>query len=108
MRYEKLTTKFQQILGDAQSLALTKDNAYIDNLHILQTMLADTTNGMGALLVKAGGNLAQIKRDVQAAVDALPKVSGQGGNITLNRETDSTLNLMDKTAMKRGDAYIAS
>ncbi|SSY70310.1 ATP-dependent chaperone ClpB [Alysiella crassa] len=108
MRYEKLTTKFQQILSEAQSLALNKDHAYIENLHILQTMLAESTNGMGALLVQAGGNLAQIQRDVQAAVNALPKVSGQGGNVTLNREAENTINLMDKIATKRGDAYIAS
>ncbi len=108
MRYEKLTTKFQQLLGEAQSAALAKDHAYIDNLHILQAMLADTTNGMSALLVQAGGNVAQIKRDVQAAIDALPTVSGQGGNVTLNRETESAINLMDKLATKRGDAYIAS
>lgn len=108
MRYDKLTTKFQQILSEAQSLALAKDHAYIENAHIVQTMLADSTNGMAALLGKAGGNVAQIKREIQAAVDNLPKVSGQGGNVGLNRDTENTLNLMDKLATQRGDAYVAS
>ncbi|MDO5357715.1 MAG: Clp protease N-terminal domain-containing protein, partial [Conchiformibius sp.] len=108
MRYDKLTEKFQQALQEAQSLALANDHAYIEPVHVLKTLLDDSLNGMGALLVKAGGNLAQIKRDVQAAVSKLPRVSGQGGEISAGRELQNTLNLMDKAAAKLGDSYISS
>ncbi|MDO4434772.1 MAG: Clp protease N-terminal domain-containing protein, partial [Alysiella sp.] len=108
MRYDKLTTKLQQALADAQSLALAKDHAYIESIHVLHTLLNDTTSGMGALLVKANGNVAQIKRDVQAAIDALPQVSGQGGEINMSRELQNVFNLMDKAATRLGDTFIAT
>lgn len=108
MRYDKLTTKLQQALADAQSLALSNDNAYIENAHLLHILLNDTTSGMSALLVKANGNVAQIKRDIQAVLDALPKVSGQGGEINMSRELQNVFNLMDKAASKLGDTFIAT
>lgn len=108
MRYDKLTTKLQQALAEAQSLALANDNAYIESAHLLHTLLNDTTSGMGALLVKAGGNVAQLKRDVQAAVDNLPKVSGQGGEISISRELQNVFNLMDKAATRLGDTFIST
>ena len=108
MRYDKLTTKFQSALQTAQSQALAADNAYLEATHVLKALLDDTESGMGALLVNAGGNLSSIKQGVQAALNSLPKVSGQGGEIMPSRELQNVLNLMDKAAVKRGDAYIAS
>lgn len=108
MRFDKLTAKFQQALQEGQSLALAQDNGYLEAGHILKALLDDQNNGMAALLVKAGGNVAQIKRELQQQLDSLPKVSGQGGEILPSRELQNTLNLMDKAATKRGDAYIAS
>ena len=108
MRYDKLTTKFQQTLQEAQSMALAGDSGYLEAAHVLKALLDDAQSGMGALLVQAGGNVAQIKREVQAAVDTLPKISGQGGEMMPSRELQNALNLMDKAAVKRGDAYIAS
>ena len=108
MRYDKLTTKFQSALQTAQSQALAADNAYLEASHVLKALLDDTESGMGALLVNAGGNLSSIKQEVQAALNSLPKVSGQGGEMMPSRELQNVLNLMDKAAVKRGDAYIAS
>ncbi|QMT41067.1 ATP-dependent chaperone ClpB [Neisseria shayeganii] len=108
MRYDKLTAKFQQALQEAQSLALAKDNGYLEAAHVLKALLDDTDSGMSALLVKAGGNVMQIKRAVQQQLDSLPQVSGQGGEMMPSRELQNVLNLMDKAAAKRGDAYIAS
>ena len=108
MRYDKLTTKFQSALQTAQSQALAADNAYLEATHVLKALLDDTESGMGALLVNAGGNLSSIKHNVQAALNSLPKVSGQGGEMMPSRELQNVLNLMDKAAVKRGDAYIAS
>ena len=108
MRFDKLTAKFQQALQSAQSLALAQDSGYLEAAHVLKALLDDQNSGMSALLVKAGGNVAQIKRELQQLLDGLPKVSGQGGEILPSRELQNALNLMDKAATKRGDAYIAS
>ena len=108
MRYDKLTTKFQAALQEAQSQAIANDSGYLEASHVLHALLNDDNSGIGALLVQSGGNVAQIKRDIQVAVQALPKVSGNGGELNASRELQNALNLMDKAAVKRGDAYIAS
>ena len=108
MRYDKLTTKFQAALQEAQSQAMANDSGYLEAVHVLQALLNDNDSGIAALLVQAGGNITQIKQGVQAALNALPKVSGQGGEMFPSRELQNALNLMDKAAVKRGDAYIAS
>ncbi|CRZ21239.1 ATP-dependent chaperone ClpB [Kingella kingae] len=108
MRYDKLTSKFQSILQTAQSSAMAADHAYVEAAHVVQALLDDHENGMAALLVQAGGNVSQIKQKVQAALSALPKISGNGGDISASRELQNALNLMDKAAVKRGDTYIAS
>ncbi|XXQ68515.1 ATP-dependent chaperone ClpB [Neisseriaceae bacterium B1] len=107
MRYDKLTGKFQQILQTAQSLALNADNAYLETAHVMKALLDDNNSGAAALLVNAGGNVAQLKRDVQAALNALPKVSGAGGELNIGRELNNIFNLTDKLSLKSGDAYIA-
>ena len=108
MRYDKLTTKFQAALQEAQSQAMANDSGYLEAVHVLQALLNDNDSGIAALLVQAGGNITQIKQGVQAALNALPKVSGQGGEMMASRELQNALNLMDKAAVKRGDTYIAS
>ena len=108
MRYDKLTTKFQAALQNAQSQAMAADHAYLEAAHVLKALLDDNNSGIAALLVNAGGNILHIKQGVQAALNALPKVSGQGGEMMPSRELQNALNLMDKAAVKRGDAYIAS
>ncbi|GGX91979.1 ATP-dependent chaperone ClpB [Vogesella alkaliphila] len=108
MRFDKLTTKFQQALGDSQSLALASDNAYIEPQHLLLAMLDDADSGIVSLLARAGVNVTALKGSLRDAVARLPKVSGTGGEVTVSRDLTNLLNLTDKAAMKRGDQFIAS
>ncbi|WP_165008876.1 ATP-dependent chaperone ClpB [Neisseria yangbaofengii] len=108
MRFDKLTAKFQQALQEGQSLALAADNGYLEAGHVLKALLDDQNSGASALLAHAGVNVAQVKTALQALLNGFPKVSGNGGEILPSRELQAVLNLMDKAAMKRGDAYIAS
>lgn len=108
MRYDKLTAKFQQALQEAQSLAINNDHAYIEPIHVLKALLDDNMNGMASLLVNAGGNINQIKQEIQSTLSRLPKISGQESDVTISRNLQNTLNQMDKEATQRGDVYIAS
>ncbi|ENW1997805.1 ATP-dependent chaperone ClpB [Neisseria gonorrhoeae] len=108
MRYDKLTAKFQQALAEAQSLALAADSSYLEAGFVLKALLDDQNSGAAALLAHAGVNVPQVKQRLQQHLNSLPKVSGQGGEILPSRELQAVLNLMDKAATKRGDAYIAS
>lgn len=108
MRFDKLTAKFQQALQDAQSLALGQDAGYLEAVFILKALLNDNDSGCAALLTQAGANVAQVKQQVDSTINGLPRVSGQGGEILPSTELQHILNLMDKAAIKRNDAYIAS
>ncbi|AXK39828.1 ATP-dependent chaperone ClpB [Crenobacter cavernae] len=108
MRFDKLTTKFQQAIADAQSVALANDNAYIEPQHLLLAMLDDADGGVASLLARAGVNLAGLKTALRNAIERMPKVQGTGGEITVSRDLANLLNLTDKAAMQKGDAYIAS
>ena len=108
MRFDKLTAKFQQALAEAQSLALAADSSYLEAGFVLKALLDDQNSGAAALLAHAGVNVPQVKQRLQQHLNSLPKVSGQGGDILPSRELQAVLNLMDKAATKRGDAYIAS
>lgn len=78
MRQDKLTTKFQQALSEAQSIALAHDNQFIEPVHVLAAMLADEEGGTVSLIERSGGNAQQVKREADAAIENLPKVSGTG------------------------------
>ncbi|HFC6314253.1 TPA: ATP-dependent chaperone ClpB [Neisseria meningitidis] len=108
MRYDKLTAKFQQALAEAQSLALAADGSYLEAGFVLKALLDDQNSGAAALLAHSGVNVPQVKQRLQQHLNSLPKVSSQGGDILPSRELQAVLNLMDKAATKRGDAYIAS
>ncbi|MGN2393055.1 ATP-dependent chaperone ClpB [Pelomicrobium sp. G1] len=108
MRLDKLTTKFQQALADAQSLALGQDNPFIEPQHVLMALLNQEDGGTASLLARAGVNVGALKADLQKSLQRLPKVEGTGGEITLSRDLVNLLNLTDKEAQKRGDQYIAS
>lgn len=108
MRYDKLTAKFQQALAEAQSLALAADSSYLEAGFVLKALLDDQNSGAAALLAHSGVNVPQVKQRLQQHLNSLPKVSGQGGDILPSRKLQAVLNLMDKAATKRGDAYIAS
>ena len=108
MRFDKLTTKFQQALSDAQSMAVGRDNAYIEPQHLLMALLDQQDGGSSAILAKAGVNVQPLREAVRASLDRLPKLEGHGGEVGLSRELNNLLNLTDKEAQKRGDQYIPS
>ncbi len=108
MRFDKLTTKFQQALADAQSAALAQDAGFIEPPHLLLALLNQEDGGAASLLQRAGVNVASLRKALEAAVARLPKVEGQGGEISVSRELANLLNLTDKEATRRGDQYIAS
>ena len=108
MRQDKLTTKFQEALGEAQSLALAHDNQVIEPVHILAAVLADGEGSSRSLLECAGVNVQSLTREVNAAVERLPKVSGTGGDVQISRDLMNLLNLTEKEAMKRGDEFIST
>ncbi len=108
MRFDKLTTKFQQALADAQSAALANDNGFIEPQHLLSALLAQEDGGTASLLARAGVAVPRARTALAHSIAQLPKVEGQGGEITVSRDLNRLLNLTDKEAVKRGDEFIAS
>ena len=108
MRFDKFTTKFQQALSDAQSLAVGHDNQIIEPQHLLLALLNQDDGGTASLLARAGVNVAPLNRALDAAIDRLPKVEGHGGEVSIGRDLSNLLNVTDKEAQKRGDQFIAS
>jgi len=108
MRIDKFTTKFQEALADAQSLAVSRDNQYIDPLHLLLALLAQTDGSARSLLQRAGAQVPALQKALGEAVDKLPKVTGHDGNVQIGRELTGVLNNTDKESQKQGDSFIAS
>ena len=108
MRIDKLTTKFQQALSDAQSAALANDGGYIEPAHLLLALINQDGGGTSSLLGRAGVATPRLKTALEKIIGRLPKVEGQGGEISVSRELSNLLNLTDKEATKRGDEFIAS
>ncbi len=108
MRLDRLTTKFQQALADAQSVAVGNDNQFIEPVHVLAALLDQEDSGTASLLARAGVNVPKLREGVKKAIERLPKVEGHGGEIQIGRDLSNLLNLTDKEAQKRGDQYIAS
>ena len=108
MRIDKLTTKFQQALADAQSLALANDCGFIEPQHLLLSLLNQEDGGTSSLLSRAGVATPRLKTALENEIQHLPKVSGNGGEISVSRDLNNLLNLTDKEATKRGDQFIAS
>lgn len=108
MRFDKLTTKFQQAFADAQSMALANDNAAIETPHLLLALLNDSDSGASALLARAGVNVTPLKSALDLAIKRLAKIAHTTGDISVSRDLGNLLNLTDKAAMKRGDQFISS
>ncbi|HSW08880.1 ATP-dependent chaperone ClpB [Aquabacterium sp.] len=106
MRADKLTTAFQQALADAQSLAVARDNPYIEPSHVLAAMLVQA-DGPKALLDRAGANTAALRTAMDTAMNGLPGVQG-GGPVQPGRDLVQLLQAADKEAGKRGDQFVAS
>ena len=105
MRLDKLTTKFQEALGEAQTLALTNDHAYIEPAHVLVAMLRQD-EGPKALLQRAGVNVNALLAACEAAVKKLPQVQGQE-QVQVGRDMVSLLQAAEKESIKRGDQFVA-
>lgn len=107
MRMDKLTNHFQSALADAQSLALGQDHAMIEPLHVMKSLL-NQDEAISSLLQKSTVQLASLRKELEAAIDRLPKVEGTGGDIHISNDLNRILNLMDKLAQKRQDQFISS
>jgi ATP-dependent Clp protease ATP-binding subunit ClpB len=108
MRMDKLTTKFQQALADAQSLAVGRDNQYIEPVHLMVALLDQQGGTARPLLEKAGVQVPKLRSDLAAALDRIAKVDGTGGEVLLGNDLNKLLNVTDKLAQQRGDQFISS
>lgn len=108
MRLDKLTTKLQEALADAQSQAVGNDNQYIEPVHVLLALLNQEDGSARSLLQRAGVNIGGLTAGLKSALDRLPKVSGTDGQVQIGRELTGLLNLADKESQKCGDQFLAS
>ncbi len=108
MRIDKLTTKLQEALADAQSLAVGRNHAYIEPAHIVTALLAQKDGSANSLLQRAGVNLARLQNGLASLLAGLPEVTGGEGQVQLGRDSVNLLNLADKAAQQHGDEFIAS
>jgi ATP-dependent Clp protease ATP-binding subunit ClpB len=108
MRFDKFTTKFQQALSDAQSIAVGHDNPFIEPQHLLLALLDQDDGGSASLLGRAGVNVPPLRAALRKSIEILPKVEGNAGEISISRDLSNLLNLTDKEAQKCGDQFIAS
>ena len=103
MRMDKLTSRFQQALADAQSLAVGRDNSIIEPVHLFSALLDQQGGSTRPLLAQAGVNVPVLRERLTEALDALPKVSGQAGNVSMGNDLGRLLNHTDKLAQQNGD-----
>ncbi|MBX9400012.1 ATP-dependent chaperone ClpB [Lysobacter sp. BMK333-48F3] len=108
MRMDKLTSRFQQALSDAQSLAVGRDHSVIEPAHLLTALLEQNGGSTRPLLAQAGVNVPLLRERLGEALEKLPKVSGQAGQVSVGNDLARLLNVTDKLAQQRGDAFIAS
>ncbi|HZF26275.1 MAG TPA: ATP-dependent chaperone ClpB [Steroidobacteraceae bacterium] len=108
MRMDKLTTKFQTALADAQSMAVGRDHQFIEPAHLMLALLNQQGGSVRPLLEKAGANVSKLRSELMAAIDRLPKVEGTAGEVHVSNDLSRLLNVTDKLAQQRGDEYIAS
>ena len=109
MRTDKLTSKFQLALQDAQSLALGKDHQFIEPVHIMLALLDQEGGSARGLLTQAGVNVNLLRSQLGEALDRMPSVSGgDAGDVHISNDSSRLLNVTDKLAQKRNDQYISS
>ena len=108
MNIEKFTTKFQQAIAEAQSLAIGKDNQFIEPVHLLSALLNQQDGSVAPILTASGVNIAVLRNELNNELAKLPQVSGNGGDVQLSRQLLNLLNLCDKLAQQRQDKFISS
>ena len=108
MRMDKLTTKFQMALAEAQSLAVGRDHQFIEPVHVLAALLDQDGGTTRPLLGKADVNVNALRSKLGQMLDRMPSVEGNGGEVHISNDLSKLLNLTDKFAQQRGDEYITS
>ncbi len=108
MRMDKLTSKFQAALADAQSLALGRDHAFIEPVHLMKALLDQEGGSIRPILTKANVSISNLRSLLDSAIQQLPQVEGTPGEIHISNELNRILNVTDKLAQKRKDQYISS
>ena len=108
MNIEKFTTKFQQAIAEAQSLAIGKNNQFIEPVHLLSALLNQQDGSVAPILTASGVNVAALRNELNNELAKLPQVSGNGGDVQLSRQLLNLLNLCDKLAQQRQDKFISS
>jgi ATP-dependent Clp protease ATP-binding subunit ClpB len=108
MRLDKLTSKFQMALGEAQSLAVGQDHQFIEPVHLMIALLDQQGGSVRGLLTKSGANVNLLRSQLGEALDRLPQVEGAGGDVHISNELNKLFNLTDKLAQKRDDQYVSS
>src|ERR1700683_2442098 len=108
MRQDKLTSRFQQALADAQSLALGRDHQFIEPAHVLLALLDASGGSLRPLLMKAGADANKLRAGLLTMLDGLPKVEGTPGEVHVSNDLNRILNVTDKLAQQRGDQFISS
>ena len=108
MRQDQFTTRFQELLGEAQSMAVERSQQYIDPLHLLLAVLKDTEGTGRTLLERSGVRVNELERKVKEAIGKLPEVSGAADNVQISRELMAILNSMEREAERLGDKFIST
>lgn len=108
MRMDKLTSKFQMALADAQSLAIGRDNSFIEPEHVIKALLDQQGGSCRPLLTRAGVNIPLLRSLLDEALDKLPQVTGGNGDVHISNTLNRLLNMCDKLAQQRKDAFISS
>jgi ATP-dependent Clp protease ATP-binding subunit ClpB len=105
---DKFTSKFQQALAEAQSLALGRDHQYIEPVHVMLTMLGQKGSTARNLLSNTGVDTENLRKDLNVILDSYPQVQGTGGDVLISKDLEKLLNHTDKLAQQRGDKFISS
>ncbi|KPJ87221.1 MAG: Clp protease ClpB, partial [Gammaproteobacteria bacterium SG8_11] len=108
MRMDKLTSKFQEVLADAQSLAVGHDHQFIEPIHVMTAMLDQQGGTVRPLLTNAGVNVNTMRSQLGQALEQLPQVQGMAGDVHISNDLGRLLNVTDKIAQQRKDQYISS
>ena len=108
MRIDKLTSKLQTALADAQSLAVGRDHNFIEPVHLMQALMDQEGSSIKPLLKQSGAEPSRIRQAVAREIENLPEVQGSAGDVYMSNDMGRLFNIADKLAQKRGDQFISS
>ena len=108
MRIDKLTSKLQSALADAQSIAVGKDHNFIEPVHLMQALLDQQGGSVKPLLQQVGAEAGRVRQAVAQEIENLPEVQGNAGDVSVSNDLGRLLNMADKQAQKRGDQFVSS